>query len=247
MRPGLSTTIPLTGERTAPGIPSENYWFRRHVAAYRFAARIVTGTVVDAGCGEGYGSAILAGPARKMISLDVDVPTLAHAAARYGSSPVAAADLERLPLADSTVDGVVALQVIEHLADARAFVREAARTLTPAGALVVTTPNRSTFPSGLNPFHVHEYDAGELRDLLSARFAEVELMGVAHGSWLRWLERALGEPMQHRLVRTPYAELPPALRGMLRAISARSFRVVPHAEYSLDLLAVCRGGKREAS
>ena len=29
--------LPLTGERTVPGVPEENYWFRRHEVAYRFA------------------------------------------------------------------------------------------------------------------------------------------------------------------------------------------------------------------
>lgn len=236
----MSETLPLTGERTAPGIPSENYWFQRHVAAYRFAARLLTGTVVDAGCGEGYGSAILASSAAKVISLDVDLPTLSRAASRYRSAEFAVADLHRVPLADSSVDWIVCLQVIEHLENAHTFVREAARVLGPGGTLIVSTPNRLTFPSGLNPFHSHEHDASELRELLSPGFAEVRLLGTAHRAGIRWLEGALGEPLQHRLVRTPYGGLPPALRLMIRAISPRSFRIVDEPDGALDLVAVCR-------
>ena len=235
----MTAVLPLTGERTAPGIPSENYWFQRHVAAYRFAAAMVEGTVVDAGCGEGYGPTILGGSASVVISLDLDLPTLAHAASRYPSATLVAADLQRLPLHHSSVDAVVSLQVIEHLQDADGFVREAARVLQPHGVLVLSTPNRLTFPSGLNPFHAHEYDPGELEDLLSTAFSEVRMMGTAHRVGIRWLERALGEPIQERLVRTPYSELPPALRAMLRGISPRSFRVVPDLESSLDLVAIC--------
>jgi SAM-dependent methyltransferase len=235
--------LPLTGERTAPGIPSENYWFRRHVAAYRFAAGVVGGTVLDAGCGEGYGSEILRPSARKVVSLDLDAPTLTHARSRYPSASFVRSDLDELPLARSSVDGIVALQVIEHLAAPEGFVREARRVLRPEGVLVVSTPNRATFPAGLNPFHVRELEARELSELLAGEFSEVRLLGLAHRAPLRWLEGVLGEPIQRRLVRTPYAELPPALRAALRAVSARGFRLTRWPEQALDLVAVCRGGR----
>ena len=242
----MSGTLPLTGERTAPGIPSENYWFQRHVAAYRFAASQVEGTVVDAGCGEGYGSAILGARGAKVVSLDLDEPTLRHAMARYPASALAKGDLHRLPLADSSVDAIVALQVIEHLPDAAAFIREAARTLRPGGALVLSTPNRATFPSGLNPFHTNEYEARELQELLTGFEEEVRLMGMAHGPYIRWLERVLGEPIQEVLVGTPFEQLPPGLRAMLRLVSPKSFIVVAEPEGSLDLLAVCRKAEEES-
>ena len=239
----MSEAPPLTGERTAPGIPSENYWFRRHVAAYRFAARIVRGMVLDAGSGEGYGSEILRASARKVVSLDLDAPTLIHARGRYGSASPVRGDLSDLPLADASFDAIVALQVVEHLAPVEGFVREARRVLRPGGTLVISTPNRTTFPAGLNPFHAHEYDGPELRELLSGTFSEVRLLGLAHGAPLRWLEGVLGEPIQARLVGTPYAELPPALRAALRTVTARGFQLTRRPERALDLVAVCRGGK----
>jgi hypothetical protein len=42
-------TLPLTGERTVPGIWHENYWFRRHEAAYAFASGLVHGRVLEVG------------------------------------------------------------------------------------------------------------------------------------------------------------------------------------------------------
>jgi SAM-dependent methyltransferase len=235
-------TLRLTGERTLPGIPRENYWFRRHVAAYRFAATVVRGRVVDAGAGEGYGSALLAGRAGSVLALDLDAVAVRHAARRYPAARHVQADLCRLPLADGAVDGIVALQVLEHLPCAEGFLDTCRHALRRGGRLVLSTPNRATFPSGRNPWHEREYDDAELGALLRSRFEDVRLIGVGHGAVLRAVDRALGEPVQHRLVREPYEALPRWLRGALRAVRARAFVVGADALSSLDLLAVCGYG-----
>ena len=55
-------TLPLTGERTVPGLDIENYWFRRHEVVYqRLADRCTGRDVLEAGFGEGYGADLLAG------------------------------------------------------------------------------------------------------------------------------------------------------------------------------------------
>lgn len=242
----MNEALPLTGERTVPGVPAENYWFRRHEAAYRFAARVAGGTVVDAGCGEGYGAELLARRARRVIALDLDEPTLAHAAHRYLSPRFVRCDLLRAPLSASSVDSIVALQVIEHFADADALVRGFALALRPGGVLVLSTPNRITFPAGINPLHAHEYDAAELAAVLGRHFSDVRLLGLAHRARLGRIERLLGEPIQERLVRTQYAELPGGLRAALRTVRAGSFRVTPDPNAALDLLAVCRNAPHGA-
>ena len=56
--------LELTGERTLPDVPAENYWYRRHLAVYEWiGSRVAGGRVLDMACGEGYGSAVLAGTA----------------------------------------------------------------------------------------------------------------------------------------------------------------------------------------
>jgi SAM-dependent methyltransferase len=232
-------SLPLTGERTLPGIPEENYWFRRHVAAYRYAARFARGTVVDAGAGEGYGAGMLSGRARVM-AVELDPLSLHHAAGRYPVPWFVRADLCSLPVAEHSVDLVVCLQVIEHLPCVDEFLGACRRILRPRGRVVLSTPNRATFPAGLNPFHVRELDAGELHAVLRSHFGHVEVLGIEHRAPLGLLDRALGEPVQRRLVRVPYREQPAWLRAVLRTVRSTDFRVTRDPGRSLDLVAVCR-------
>jgi SAM-dependent methyltransferase len=233
--------LDLTGERTLPGIPAENYWYRRHLAAYRWAARhLGPGHVVDAGVGEGFGSAMLARRS-PVTGIELDPTAAVHAASRYPSISVARADLCRLPVRDASLDAIVCLQVVEHLHCAEGFVDACSRALRSEGRLVVSTPNRDTFPGGLNPFHVHEYVASELEGLLRTRFRHVRILGLEHRLPLRALDRALGEPVQHALVRRPYGELPLWLRAILRSVTSLDFRFTEVPRRALDLLAVATG------
>jgi ubiquinone/menaquinone biosynthesis C-methylase UbiE len=120
--------LPLTGERTVPGIWHENYWFRRHEAAYEFLLRYVRGrTVLEIGSGEGYGAALLAAAARRVIGLDYDAATARHAASQYPSVRFLRANLAALPVRSAALDAVVSLQVIEHVWDHRQFLHECVR------------------------------------------------------------------------------------------------------------------------
>jgi SAM-dependent methyltransferase len=186
--------LPLTGERTVPGIARENYWFRRHEVVYAALAPACRDAVVlDAGAGEGYGAASLARVARRVVATELDAPTAAHVDGRYRDVSTVRADLQAIPVASGSVDVVVNLQVIEHLYDQPGFVAECARVLRPGGRLFCATPNRLTFSPGrgpdeppLNPFHTRELDAGELAALVAGAGLEVDRVeGLHHGPGLR--------------------------------------------------------------
>ncbi len=174
---GPDGALPLTGERTVPGLAEENYWFRRHEVVYqRLADRCAGRDVLEAGCGEGYGADLIADVARRVIGLDYDEATVAHVRANYPRVDMRHGNLATLPLADGSVDVVVNFQVIEHLWDQPQFVAECLRVLRPSGLLMMSTPNRVTFSPGrdtpINPFHTRELNAAELTELLeSAGFA----------------------------------------------------------------------------
>ncbi len=228
--------LTLTGERTLPGIDVENYWFRRHEAAYLWLASWCAGGVVlDAGCGEGYGAALLRRTASRVVALDYAPGVVGHVAAAYPSVDPVRGDLQRLPVRDGAVEVVATLQTIEHLHDQAGFVRECARVLRPAGPLLVTTPNRLTFPPG-NPFHTRELSAAELAALLSAGFTVTRMLGVSHGPRLRRWERR-HHPIVEALLAAPPETWSPVLRRLVASVTARDF-VVSGVDGALDLVAV---------
>lgn len=244
MTAGSAPQLLLTGERTLPGIPDENYWFRRHEAAYRALVPFVLGArVLEAGAGEGYGAELFrSGGAAAVHALDYDARAAAHAARRYPDVSAVRGDLQHLPYADGAVDVVASLQTIEHLHDQAGFLDECARVLRPAGTLLVTTPNRLTFSPGrekpLNPFHTRELAADELRELLSPSFQVTRLWGVRHGKRLAAKESRHGPLVEAQLSRAPEDWLP-VMRRIVHGVRAEDFDVGGEdVDGSLDLVVV---------
>jgi SAM-dependent methyltransferase len=240
--------LPLTGERTIPGLAEENYWFRRHEVVYeRLAGRCADRDVLEAGCGEGYGADLIADVARRVIGLDYDESAVAHVRARYPRVEMLHGNLAELPLPDATVDVVVNFQVIEHLWDQGQFVAECFRVLRPGGALLISTPNRITFSPGrdtpINPFHTRELNAAELTALLTtAGFAVEAMLGVFHGSRLAELdERHGGSIIDAQIARAlADAPWPEDLLADVASVATDDFDVVDDRDIddSLDLVAI---------
>jgi SAM-dependent methyltransferase len=177
----------FTGERVIPGRVEDDLW-AEHVSRYAFAASLsVAGGALDIGCGAGYGTAILAAGARSAAGIDIATEAIAYARRHYSQPNLwfASASALALPFSSARFGLVVAFEVIEHLADYRRMLEEAARVLAPGGLLVVSTPNRDYYAEtraavGPNPFHAHEFDAAEFRAVLEERFAHVRLFAQNH-------------------------------------------------------------------
>jgi SAM-dependent methyltransferase len=244
--------VELTGERTAPGIWHENYWFRRHEAAYLFAAPLAAGQeVLEAGCGEGYGAQTLldAGAAR-VVGLDYDAAAAAHIRRAYPAVPVVRGNLVALPLPDRCVDLVVTYQVIEHLWDVPGYLAECARVLRDEGRLLLSTPNRPVFSPGLgrgekplNPFHSQEFDAEELVGLVQASGVTVEaVLGVHHGDAIAGFEQSRG-PIVDAQLAAPADAWDAELAGFVAGLTAADFDVRDTGvEQALDLLVIAVRG-----
>jgi hypothetical protein len=144
-------------------------------------------------------------------------------------------------------DAVVFLQTIEHLQDPRAVLEHFKSLVGETGVVFVSTPNVLTLaPKGAersdNPWHVHEYRAGEFDELCRGTFGSVELYGLFHARKLaaHAVALKLGWDAIHprlRLTKLFYDWFTPA-------IAASDFALKPAAEadldQALDFIAVCR-------
>ncbi|MGH2876773.1 MAG: class I SAM-dependent methyltransferase [Solirubrobacteraceae bacterium] len=190
--------LQLTGERTLPDVPAENYWYRRHLAVYEWiGARTIGARVIDMACGEGYGSEVLSRGAASVVGVDANPEAHEHARLRYRRQNLR---FERGPVEThgepGAWDAVVFLQTIEHVQDPDGVLAHMRALLAPGGVAYVSTPNVLTLaPPGAersgNPWHLREYRAAEFRRLCEGAFSDVELLGLFHARRLRLHELAL--------------------------------------------------------
>jgi SAM-dependent methyltransferase len=191
----------FTGERVVPGKVEPDLW-NEHLSRYYFARPLVEGhCVLDVGCGTGYGAAVVAQWASRVLALDISLESVAFAKKNYPAWNLeyVVSDCRKISLASGTVDTVICFEVIEHLAEQEVLLEEIKRVLRPDGVLVISTPNRVYYTeerNERNPFHVHEFDIDEFRTLLQGSFANVELAFQNHVASLY-----LGDPRQLRPLR----------------------------------------------
>ena len=188
--------LSLTGERTLPDVPEENYWFQRHLAVYRWIGERVAGLdVVDMACGEGYGTAELARTATRVTGVDANPEAFEHARLKY-TRPGVTFERDLVQSWSGECDAVVFLQTIEHVEEPEEVLGHFRRILRPGGTAYVSTPNVLTLaPEGAeksgNPWHVKEYRPDEFRALCESVFDHVELYGLFHSRKLWLHERAI--------------------------------------------------------
>jgi ubiquinone/menaquinone biosynthesis C-methylase UbiE len=171
----MSQDLEFTGERFVPGTAGE-IW-HEHWHRYHFAAPLVAGLdVLDVACGEGYGSALLASSAAKVIGADIAPTAVEHARERYArvaNLEFRQADCAALPFAAASFDAVVTFETIEHIEAQEAFLDEIRRVLRPDGLLILSCPNKAEYSDRrgfTNEFHVRELYRPELERLVTSRF-----------------------------------------------------------------------------
>jgi len=177
----------FTGERAIPGQIEPDLW-NEHLARYIFASRRAQARrALDAGCGAGYGAALLAERARWVCGVDVAAEAVEFARSHYRRENLSflRASATALPFPEASFDLIVAFEVIEHLADWRGLLAELRRVLAPGGECLISTPNRLYYAeargeSGPNPYHHREFDGEELRAELAEFFPVVSLYVENH-------------------------------------------------------------------
>jgi len=237
--------LALTGERTLPDVPEENYWYRRHLAVYEWIGARVEGLrVIDMACGEGYGSDLLARHAASVVGVDANPDAHEHARLRY-RRPNLRFERDLVDRFAEPCDAVVFLQTIEHIEEPGAVLDHFAGMLSPGGTAYVSTPNVLTLaPEGAeksgNPWHIREYRADEFRRLCEAHFPRVQVLGLFHARKLRAhqfaIEKLRWDDVHAKLGITKrfYDRFTPAIAATDFALRGGDL------DAALDFIAVCR-------
>ena len=114
----MSKPMEFTGERFTPECVRE-IWYE-HIHRYVLAGELARGKrVLDAACGEGYGSAHLARTAKTVVGIDVSEDVISHASERYRADNLEfqLADVCNLPFKDDEFECIVSFETLEHLED----------------------------------------------------------------------------------------------------------------------------------
>ena len=167
-----------TAERSSHLDPSENVIYQRHLIAYKEAAKIISGTVLEVGSGEGYGIMELAPKAEHYIAVDKYNTDISDELDEANNITFIQSEVPPLKgIKDNSVDFVVTFQVIEHIEDDERFLQEIHRVLKPGGKVILTTPN-VMMSLTRNPWHTREYTPEQMGDVLESSFDNFELNGV---------------------------------------------------------------------
>jgi GT2 family glycosyltransferase/SAM-dependent methyltransferase/glycosyltransferase involved in cell wall biosynthesis len=173
----------FTGERYLPDMGGELRM--EHVHRYAFCLPYVRNKVVlDAACGEGYGSAMLAAAAASVIGVDVSDAAVLHARDRYASLGERlrfdVGDATALNFPDAHFDVVVSFETIEHVLEQESMMAGFRRVLKRGGLLILSSPDKRTYsdePNFLNEFHIKELYLNELRAMVGRHFKRHLLLG----------------------------------------------------------------------
>lgn len=167
-----------TAERSSHLDPSENVMYQRHLIAYKEAAKIVSGTVLEVGSGEGYGIMELAPITEKYIAVDKYDTHISDKLNEENDITFIKTEVPPLKGIDNdSVDFVVTFQVIEHIQNDELFLKEINRVLKPGGKLIMTTPNIKMSLTR-NPWHIREYNLQQMGNIVKSVFEKFELKGI---------------------------------------------------------------------
>ncbi|HVP87438.1 MAG TPA: methyltransferase domain-containing protein [Casimicrobiaceae bacterium] len=246
----MDSKLTFTGERFLPGCTGEiayEHWHR-----YAFARRFAAGRrVLDAACGEGYGTAFLGAVAESTVGVDIDIATIEHARATYGESAhlrFIAASCTGFPLPSASIDLVVSFETIEHLSakEQQQMLSEFARVMRPEALLILSSPNKKLYSDARNfenQYHLQELDRDALTRLLARHFPAQRWLAQRLACWSAlWKEgdRKAAETLRAEALLGNAAEVAPCATPEAMyfvVVAARSEAALPQLDTELSLFA----------
>lgn len=241
------TMAVYTTEIASETITSDNPIHQRLLKAYVLAADQVHGDLLEVGCGEGRGITWLTQKSKSYSAIDKIAEVVEGLKKKYPAGNFQSGNIPPLPYADHSFDCVVSFQVIEHIADDAAYLKEISRVLKPNGVALITTPNRPMSLSR-NPWHEREYTADELTALAKKYFSNVVMKGITGNEKvmqyhernrisvnriMRWDIFDLQHKLPAAVLRVPYEMLNRLNRNKLKEAADELVASIRHEDYLL--------------
>lgn len=193
--------------------------YLKHLKAYDFALKCAKGkSILDVGCGSGYGTALLSKFSSYAIGIDTSKEAIQYCKKRYKRKNLEFRHVKSswmrtgLPFKERSFDVCVSFQVIEHIhpKHIEQYLSAIKKILKKEGLFVVSTPNSKLrllpFQKPWNRFHMKEYDYKELGNLLRGKFSKVEMYGLyaQKRAYMIEYKRVKQSPIKVYIVRPSY-------------------------------------------
>ncbi len=249
LAPGRLVIAPAGGDTATPRS------LRKRLAWIAEAVPLAGARFVDCGCGAGEYVAAFSQAGASALGVEIEAAKLARDRAGRGRPRLSRGDIQQLPLPSESFDLALVNEVLEHVPDDAAALRQVHRVLRPGGHVVIFSPNR------LYPFETHGVDAKRSGRRLSPATPLVPWIPVAIGRrfvhyWARnywpWELRRLVRDAGFEIVRTGYlwqtfenisgrqpAWMKP-LVGALRALAALLERVPGLRAFGVSQIVLAR-------
>ena len=200
--------------------------------------------ILDIGFGDGHGSNYLAEVAREVTGIDCEEENISRAQNKYRKTNLSFKFMDGADLTfqEEIFDIVCSFQVIEHVKEDMLlkYLSGISRVLKPTGVFYVSTLNRDVSmkpgqPYNKNPYHEKEFNAIELKDLLSEFFPKVDIYGVHPAAKHMFFQR-----LKKAGLFKPFPKSINPVECFYKNITLRDFLISKNnLEKSLDLICIC--------
>jgi 2-polyprenyl-3-methyl-5-hydroxy-6-metoxy-1,4-benzoquinol methylase len=234
-----------TGERMMPTRADEvSVVFSRHKFTYEYIQQYTGNrTVIDVGCGTGYGSRILSENAREVIGIDLNNEAIAYCRENYKSENLSFVQSDVFSLNEERkYDIAVTLQVIEHVDNVSEFCDKLKSIVKEGGGVFISTPNIPVDQKirNKNSYHVNEMTYPEFKKILENKFKNVTISGIAYANE-NWLRRCVGRLPMYTYLGRKLKRNSRIKKIASHAMEMTKYKVI-HSDISskaADLLAFC--------
>ena len=162
-------------ERLIPGVNRKfgtgSVILRQHILRYRFALAYMRAhdTILDAGCGCGYGTFLLAGTSARVVGIDQDAESIDYARTFYNSDNITwvCSSIEKYKGMLKSFSRIVCFETIEHCKSPEILIDSLSEMLCDGGILICSVPVIPT--KHFNPFHKHDLTDSSFTEIFTYR------------------------------------------------------------------------------